>query len=53
MTIQIQNPKVGDFYEGGVVFYILQDGDAGYDSGETHGLIAALKNHATTVVRGF
>ena len=45
-------PKVGDFYGGGVVFYILQEGDAGYVSGETHGLIAALKDHVTTVEWG-
>jgi hypothetical protein len=37
-------PKVGDFYGGGVVFYILQEGDAGYVSGEIHGLVAALSD---------
>jgi hypothetical protein len=32
---------VGDYFQGGVVFYIFQNGDPGYVVGETHGLIAA------------
>jgi len=40
-------PVVGDFYGGGVVFYILQDGDTGYVAGETHGLIAAVVNQSS------
>ena len=32
---------VGDFYGGGVVFYIFESGDTGYIAGEIHGLIAA------------
>ena len=34
--------QVGDFYGGGVVFYIFVEADAGYIAGETHGLIAAV-----------
>ena len=34
-------PVIGDNGGGGVVAYILQSGDPGYISGETHGLIAA------------
>ena len=34
--------SVGDFLQGGVVFYIFVDGDTGYVAGETHGLIAAV-----------
>ncbi|MDB4183066.1 hypothetical protein N9672_01780 [Flavobacteriaceae bacterium] len=45
-------PKVGDFYGGGVVFYILQEGDAGYVSGEIHGLVCAFSDYATTVEWG-
>ena len=35
---------VGDYYGGGVVYYILQPLDNGYVNGETHGLIAQPKN---------
>ena len=40
-------PKVGDFYQGGVVFYLLTPDDKdvdGYDSGKTQGLICALED---------
>ena len=37
---------VGDFYGGGVVFYIFESGDTGYVAGETHGLIAAVKDQS-------
>ena len=36
--------QVGDFYGGGVVFYIFESGDTGYIAGETHGLIAAVED---------
>lgn len=35
------NPQVGNSYEGGVVAYVLQPGDMGYDPLKVHGLIAA------------
>jgi hypothetical protein len=35
------NIAIGDAYGGGVLAYILVDGDPGYVPGETHGLIAA------------
>ena len=38
---------IGDFYGGGVVFYILEEGDTGYIDGETHGLIAAVADQST------
>lgn len=37
---------VGDNYGGGVVGYILQEGDPGYDPGQQHGLIAALADQS-------
>ena len=39
--------QVGDFYQGGVVFYIFESGDTGYVAGETHGLIAAVADHGS------
>lgn len=30
---------------GGIVFYILQEGDSGYDPQVTHGLVAATEDH--------
>lgn len=34
--------EVGDYHEGGVVFYIFQEGDADYVENENHGLISAI-----------
>lgn len=42
-VISSQPPAVGNFYEGGIIFYIFKSGDPGYVAGETHGLIAAKK----------
>ena len=42
-------PTVGDFYQGGVIFYLFQPGDAGYVEGETHGLIAAVEDQSSAI----
>ena len=39
--------QVGDFHQGGVVFYIFEPGDTGYIAGETHGLIAAPSDQSS------
>ena len=41
--------QVGDFYGGGVVFYIFESGDTGYIAGETHGLIAAVEDQSSGI----
>jgi len=42
-------PQVGDFYQGGVIFYLFVDGETGYVAGETHGLIAAVADQSSGI----
>ena len=48
-SITPQGAQVGDFYGGGVVFYIFVDGETGYVAGETHGLIAAVEDQSSGI----
>ena len=52
-TINFTTPvapiAVGDFYGGGMVFYIFQPADQGYVANETHGLIAATVDQSTGI----
>ena len=38
---------VGNAYQGGIIAYLFQEGDAGYVAGQVHGLIAATEDQTT------
>jgi hypothetical protein len=42
-------PLVDDFYQGGVIFYLFVEGDAGYIAGQIHGLIAAVEDQSSDI----
>ena len=41
--------EIGTYYGGGIIYYIYVSGDAGYVSGETHGLILALEDQSSGI----
>lgn len=48
-TTQEAPKTLGQFYGGGVIFYILRPGDGGYDPNVQHGLIVSLEDQSTAI----
>ncbi|AUC81948.1 MopE-related protein [Lacinutrix sp. Bg11-31] len=46
---EIDEMEIGQIHEGGIIFYIFQDGDTGYIVGEIHGLVCAVEDQSSGI----
>jgi hypothetical protein len=51
-TITTPSVTIGQAYQGGIVAYIFQPGDAGYVAGQTHGIIATTNDISNGIMWG-
>jgi len=49
ISFTTSSPSIGDPYQGGIIAYIFQPGDPGYDPKVFHGLIASTKDQGSVV----
>lgn len=49
VSLPIQAIGIGDFYQGGIIVYMLKPGDPGFSSSTPHGLISPLTDQGTAV----